>query len=71
MPCYDFKCTTCNEIFTVTRSMSDSSQPECIKCHSREHVQRVWSCVNLGGMTNKSSSSGCGSCSGGSCSTCG
>ena len=72
MPCYDFECDSCDFVFTVTKSMNDSTEPVCPKCHSSEHTKRVWGCLGLGGMTNKvTSSSSCSGCSSKNCSTCG
>lgn len=70
MPCYDYKCLTCHEVFTISKSMKDESTPPCPTCGSNEKVERVWGCVNLGGMTSVAGTSSCSSCSGGSCSTC-
>jgi putative FmdB family regulatory protein len=71
MPSYDFECKSCNFVFTITRSMNDTHTPDCPQCHKNTDVQRVWGCVNFGGMSNKvNSSSSCTGCSGGSCSTC-
>lgn len=70
MPRYDFKCTSCNEIFTVSKSMNDDTIPNCPVCSSNQSVNRVWNCVNLGGTCGGKSSSGCSSCSGGNCGSC-
>lgn len=70
MPSYDFKCNNCELVFTVSKSMEDSTVPLCPECSSRENVSRVWGCINFGGMSNNPSSSSCSGCSGGSCSTC-
>ena len=71
MPCYDYKCKICDNVFTITKSMTDDSIPHCPGCSAKE-VERVWGSINLGGKTKGggAGSSGCNSCSGGSCSTC-
>ncbi|MDD3013698.1 MAG: zinc ribbon domain-containing protein [Candidatus Gastranaerophilales bacterium] len=72
MPSYDYRCNKCHEIFTVTKSMNDSSTPTCPCCGSNE-VAKVWGNVQLKGCCKTSGSSsggGCSSCSGGSCGSC-
>lgn len=72
MPCYDFECVKCDYVFTVSKSMNDSKEAVCPKCDSSKDTRRVWGCLNLGGMTNKvSSTSSCGACTSKNCSTCG
>ena len=69
MPCYDYKCLSCDHIFTINKSMMDDKTPHCPKCNEAEKVERAWGHINLGGMTNKVSSS-CSTCSSKNCSTC-
>lgn len=71
MPCYDYSCIDCEQIFTIKKSMTDDNKPQCPECKGT-NVARVWGSVNLGGMSKGggSGSSGCSSCSGGSCSIC-
>ncbi|MEW5819158.1 MAG: FmdB family zinc ribbon protein [Cyanobacteriota bacterium] len=71
MPKYTYSCNKCEYTFTVTKSMMDETVPDCLKCTSNDNVNRVWGYINLGGMFKGSgSSSGCGTCSSNSCSTC-
>ncbi|EKE02390.1 MAG: hypothetical protein ACD_20C00395G0020 [uncultured bacterium] len=67
MPDYDYNCKNCNEIFTVNKSMSDTTIPDCPKCNSPD-VKRIWGSFIVKG--GNGSGSKCGSCSSGSCSTC-
>jgi len=74
MPSYDYNCKQCNENFTIEKSMSDTSTPNCPKCNS-EDVAKDWGGFQLKGCCKTSGASvssggGCGSCSGGSCSGC-
>lgn len=72
MPCYDFECVSCDSVFTVSKSMNDNTSPKCPTCNSSENTRRIWACLNLGGMTNKvSSTSNCGTCSTKNCGSCG
>ena len=71
MPDYDYKCKKCNKVFTIEKSMIDSTVPDCPVCKSFE-VSRIWGGIQFKGLSKGSkSSSNCGSCSGGSCSGCG
>jgi putative FmdB family regulatory protein len=78
MPIYEYKCAACDEVFeALVRSMSDSSRQKCPTCGSRK-TKKIMSVFAAQGMTPKSSSSrgnghgsGCASCGGGHCSTCG
>jgi len=43
MPIYEYKCTSCGEMFELRRSMTDGdSEIKCLKCGA-EHPQRVFS----------------------------
>ena len=46
MPAYDYKCTACDEVFEVTRSISDESPVSCPSCSSSE-ARRVFSPVGV------------------------
>jgi len=82
MPSYDYRCQECREPFTVERSMTDSSDTNCLACGST-NVTRIWNMIlrsggstpDVGQSSKKSASSssgghGCGSCSSHSCGTC-
>ncbi len=77
MPIYEYECKKCNAQFEEVILRSDEVV-ECPQCKSNETEKLVSKCSfasNMGGMPMQAapSSSGrsCGSCSGGSCSTCG
>ena len=70
MAAYDYRCRTCDTVFTVERAMSDvATLTRCPAAH--EDVVRVWSAVAVTG-TGKASASrpapaGGGCCGGGCC----
>jgi putative FmdB family regulatory protein len=74
MPIYEYKCTKCRKEFEclVFRGDDPVSCPDC----DTERVKRLMSaCRHKTGGNNSSSSvarasSGCATCSGGSCATC-
>lgn len=75
MPIYEYICNICETRFEALRSFSRADDPiECNSCQSLE-TQRAVSAAfaHSGGrvVAGSSASSGCGTCSGGSCSTCG
>lgn len=82
MPCYEYRCQDCREVFAVERSMNDSSKTTCSTC-AGDNVTRIWNAyIRAGGITpdvgqgvarssaSSASKSGCGSCSSSSCGTC-
>lgn len=71
MPSYDYKCQNCNKEFTITKSMTDASVPDCPECKSSS-VNKIWGGIQFKGCGSANSSGGksCGACSGGSCLTC-
>lgn len=79
MPQYDYRCNACRQTFTIERSMTDSSEPECAHCQSAD-VSRIWNLFVVGGpqtqdvgqgaSSGQKRKSGCGSCSSHSCGTC-
>lgn len=73
MPNYDYNCKDCDKVFTVAKSMNDSSVPDCPECGSA-NVAKVWGNIQFKGCGTKGSSGGgsggCGGCTGGSCSSC-
>ncbi len=73
MPIYEYACQDCQQTFEVIRPMRDADADlNCLHCHSKQ-VKRQLSLFNAasGGKAITTSSGGCGSCAGGSCSTCG
>ncbi len=73
MPLYEYKCQDCGHHFDALRPMKDADKPiQCRSCHS-EHTSRAMSVffASSEGRVVASSGPGCGSCSGGHCSTCG
>jgi putative FmdB family regulatory protein len=75
MPIFEYKCGKCGTTFEKLLRSSDNSSVTCPKCGGNE-VQRLMStfACNCGGGSGSNSgfasSGGCGSCRGGSCSTC-
>jgi putative FmdB family regulatory protein len=72
MPLYEYACKDCLTEFEIIRSIKDADTGlTCLQCHS-ENVQRLISLFNATSNGRAiAGSSGCGSCAGGSCSTCG
>ena len=70
MPIYEFRCKKCKKDFEclVFGKADDVCCPTC----NGKRVERLMSAASFksGGKYTSSSSSGCASCSGGSCSTC-
>lgn len=48
MPLYAYKCPECKTVYEFTRSMSDTSQPECYDC--KVPLIRDW---NIAGVAFK------------------
>ncbi|HOB90544.1 MAG: zinc ribbon domain-containing protein [Bacillota bacterium] len=66
MPIFEYKCNQCgNKFEKLVRSSNE--QIACPSCNS-EDVRKLFSTFAAHGTA--SGSSGCASCSGGSCSTC-
>ncbi|WP_041454829.1 MULTISPECIES: FmdB family zinc ribbon protein [Anaerolinea] len=72
MPLYEYQCKDCGKKFDSLRSLKDADSPiACKFCHS-ENTSRVLSVFFAQSDGRQvAGSSGCNSCSGGSCSTCG
>jgi putative FmdB family regulatory protein len=73
MPLYEYVCKECGTRFDALRSMKEADRPiACKDCHS-EHTSRQLSTffAQSGGKAVAGTSSGCGSCAGGSCAGCG
>lgn len=75
MPIYEYQCKQCHTRFDALRSMSQADAPiACQKCESMDTNRQISAAfAHSGGrvVAGGSNSSGCGSCQGGSCSTCG
>jgi putative FmdB family regulatory protein len=72
MPIYEYACKDCQTKFEMIRPIKDADAPiHCTQCDS-QHVSRAISLFNAASEGRSlSGSSGCGSCAGGSCSSCG
>ena len=74
MPLYEYYCSDCATLFELFRPMSQADQPPaCEKCgsvHTAKVLSRFATIGNGGSTSTGASSSGCGGCSGGHCSTC-
>lgn len=78
MPLYEYYCPACQRTFEALRPMSDADRPmtcpHCASADARKMISVFAAVSKDGSGTSRmiaSSSSGCASCSGGSCSTCG
>lgn len=74
MPIYEYICKDCGEQFETLRSMKDADAPiACNKCRSANTTRMlsVFNATSGGKSIAGSSAPSCGSCSGGSCATCG
>lgn len=75
MPIYEYVCKSCKKEFEAIRPISDKDAPiACEKCGGKKvrRKQSTFSARNESGIVaGTSSSCDCGSCSGGSCVSCG
>lgn len=78
MPVYEYYCASCEKRFEALRSMSQADAPmACPRCSAPDarKVISVFAAISRDGggsrMVASSSSSGCGSCAGGHCASCG
>ena len=73
MPLREYKCSVCQEVFeTLILTRQDAKTVVCPSCGNRK-VNVLFSTFALSGGRKEGKStqtSGCGSCSGKSCSTC-
>jgi putative FmdB family regulatory protein len=69
MPIYEYRCNGCNEEFEVL--VFGNKQVECPKCASKD-VKKKLSAFGMSGVEKPfaGSSSGCSSCSKGTCTSC-
>ncbi|MEW6180068.1 MAG: zinc ribbon domain-containing protein [Chloroflexota bacterium] len=74
MPLYEYICEDCGTRFDAFRSINEADRPiSCKKCFS-QHTHRALSlffAASEGKPVAGTTSGGCSSCSGGSCSCCG
>ena len=71
MPIYEYRCKKCRKEFEclVLGGSSDVCCPEC-KGKKVERLMSAASFKSSGKYVSSAASSGCSSCSGGTCSTC-
>ncbi len=71
MPLYEYQCQKCGRRFESLVIAGRENEVVCAECGSPE-VRKMISCFGIGGGSSriKASSSGCTTCSTGSCSTC-
>ena len=72
MPIYEYVCQECEKRFDALRSMSEADKAiACVKCGS-DRTSRAISVffAQSGGKVVAGNNGGCGSCAGGSCSSC-
>jgi len=69
MPIYEYICNACNEEFE--KLVFGNKDVDCPKCSSRD-IKKKMSTFGMSGVEKQSagSSSGCSSCSKGTCSSC-
>ncbi len=72
MPIYEYICDDCGKKFDMLRTMSKADVPaECENCHSYQTHRKISVCYSQSeGRSISVGNSGCGSCSGRSCSSC-
>ena len=73
MPIYEYECRDCGHVFELIRPMCDADKAiTCDKCNSVRTTRQL-SLFNAssGGKALTGGDSGCGSCGGGHCSSCG
>lgn len=75
MPIYEYQCIKCGKIFDALRTMSQADEPipcqQCMSTKTRRKVSAAF--AHSGGrvVAGGGNRSVCGSCSGGSCRSCG
>ncbi|VBB42797.1 FmdB family zinc ribbon protein [Desulfatiglans anilini] len=71
MPIYEYRCKACDREFEAL-VFSGDSQIACPHCKGTDVTRLMSACgfKSDSGFTPSSGSSGCASCSGGSCSSC-
>ncbi|NPV86413.1 MAG: zinc ribbon domain-containing protein [Anaerolineae bacterium] len=71
MPIYEYVCQNCGHSFEMMRSIKDADlQITCKNCKSNETKRKISSFFAVSGGKAITPSSGCGSCRGGTCSSC-
>jgi len=70
MPIYEFRCSSCQKKFEALVRIGREAEVVCESCGSRD-VRKLISGFGIGGGSSRiKASSGCSSCSKGTCSTC-
>jgi putative FmdB family regulatory protein len=70
MPIFTYQCKSCLEKFDILVGMTqDKPELKCPKCKSSD-LEKQFAPFRVSGVSEKSSSSKCSSCSGGDCSGC-
>jgi putative FmdB family regulatory protein len=71
MPIYEYRCVKCNQQFE-TLVLGSNSEVTCPHCKGDQLKRLLSACgfKSSGAFNPSSDSSGCTSCSGGSCSSC-
>jgi len=71
MPLYEFACDDCGRRFEeLFRSAAEHRRPTCPACGTR-NVHKLLSTFATAGTRAGKSGGGCGTCTAGSCATCG
>jgi putative FmdB family regulatory protein len=74
MPIYEYICKDCGVRFDALRSMKEADDPIPCRACASQHTHRTISVFNAqsgGRIVAGGGSSGCASCAGGSCASCG
>ena len=72
MPLYEYTCQDCGCKFDTLRAIKNADATiECQHCHSTNTHRKISSFFAKSEGRTLTTSSNCGSCSGGSCSCCG
>lgn len=70
MPLFEYYCPKCKERFEILCKASEKpASPPCPSCNNNK-TQSVLACFAVQGTEKGAGTTGCGSCQGGSCSTC-
>ncbi|MFC1735690.1 zinc ribbon domain-containing protein [Candidatus Hydrogenedentota bacterium] len=69
MPIYEYECDKCGHVFEALLSISSKTKPPCEECGHKK-VTKLISAFGVVGSSRGGGDPDCGTCSGGSCSTC-
>lgn len=70
MPIFEYRCSECGNVFEELRDAGSESAPSCPKCGSKKVNKMISRFAAKGADGFRIQGNSCGSCSGGSCSTC-